>query len=253
MLATCARLGARTAYLGTIGSDAAGVLMREALEAAGIDATGAIVRDAPQAHAAILLDEHSGERIVLWERDERLRLRPDDLPAAYIEHARLVHVDDVDLEASVAAARLAAVCGVPTTSDIERVADGVDALIAAVTWPIFAAPAVIELTGIDDPERALRKLRRLNLGLLTVTLGPAGAMALDGDVCLHAPAFAIEAVDTTGAGDAFRGGFAIAWLEGRAASDVLRFANAAAAASCTRVGAMAGAPTRAEVDELLTA
>lgn len=253
MLAAAAGMGARTAYVGTTGSDEHGGFMRDALVRAGIDATHVLTHDAPQAHAAILIDERTGERIVLWDRDERLRLAPADVPRDAIARARLVHVDDVDLDASVAAARFATAAGIPSTSDIERAADRVDELIGSVTCPIFAASAMAELTGVSDPERALRKLRALNPGVLCVTLGTSGAMALDGDAIVHVPAFKVAAVDTTGAGDVFRAGFALAWLEGRATSDVLRFANAAAAVSCTRLGAMSGAPGRIEVDRLLTA
>ena len=253
MLATCRRLGASAAYVGTIGSNDDGDLARAELARQGIDLTYAVSRDAPNPYAVILIDERTGERMVLWDRDDRLRLQPQEVPADVLGRARLVHVDDVDLEAAIAAARAAGRAGVPITSDIERAADRMDELIAAVTCPIFAEPALAELTGLADPERALRKIRRAHSGLLCVTLGSRGAMALDGDDLVHAPAFTVRAVDTTGAGDVFRGAFAIAWLEKKTAADVLRFANAAAAVSCTRLGALAGAPASAEIDALLTA
>jgi sugar/nucleoside kinase (ribokinase family) len=175
------------------------------------------------------------------------------VPPDVIARARLVHVDDVDIDASIAAARLARAANIPVTSDIERASPRAEELIAAVTCPIFARPGLVELTGVDDPERALRKMRRVHSGLLSVTLGPDGAMALDGDTIVHVPGVAVRAIDTTGAGDVFRGAFATAWLEGRSTRDVLRLANAAAALSSTRVGAMAGAPTRAELEAWLTA
>jgi len=253
MLATCRRLGATAAYIGTIGSNDDGALVRAELARLDIDLTYAVGRDGPNPFAVILIEERTGERMVLWDRDDRMRLQPTDVPADVLARARLVHVDDVDLDAAIAAARAAARAGVPVTSDIERAADRVDELIGAVTCPIFAAPALADLTGIADPERALRKIRRAHAGLITVTLGADGAMVLDGDRIVHAPGVAVSAVDTTGAGDVFRGAFAIAWLENRTAADVLRFANAAAAVSCTRPGAVAGAPGRAEIDALLRA
>ncbi len=252
MLAAAARLGAKTAYVGTTGADDRGEQMRRALREHGIDSQFVITRDAPQAHAAILIDDRTGERVVLWSRDERLRLTPADLPIDAIARARLLHVDDVDIDASIAAAQMAAAAGVPSTSDIEQGGQRTEELVAAVTRPIFALGAIAELTGEIDPERGLRKLRRLNAGVLTVTLGAEGTMALDADAIVRVPAARIQAVDTTGAGDVFRAGFAVAWLEGRPTADVLRFANAAAAASCLRVGAMSGAPTRDEVTRLLT-
>ena len=253
MLVTCQRLGARTAYVGTIGSDGDGARLRQELTRDDVDLAYVVPRDAPHAFAVILIDDHSGERMVLWDRDPRLQLAASDLPSDVIASARLVHVDDVDVEASLAAARLARAAGVPVTSDIERASDRAEELVAAVTVPNFAKAGLVELTGLDDPERALRQIRRLNPGLLCVTRGPEGAMALDGDTIVHAPGVPVRAIDTTGAGDVFRGALAIAWLEGKSTSEMLRFANAAAALSTTRVGAMAGAPTRAELERLLGA
>jgi sulfofructose kinase len=253
MLAAATRLGARTAYVGTTGTDDRGDQMRRALREHGIDSRFVITRDGPQAQAAILIDDRTGERVVLWSRDERLRLAPSDVPAQAILGARWLHVDDVDIDASIAAAQAAAAAGVPSSSDIERAGRRTEELISVVTFPIFALPAVAELSGEADPERGLRKLRRLHAGVLTVTLGAEGAMALEGDAIVRAPAVPIHAVDTTGAGDVFRAGFAVASLDGQSVADVLRFANAAAAASCLRVGAMSGTPNREEVARLLTA
>jgi sugar/nucleoside kinase (ribokinase family) len=85
--------------------------------------------------------------------------------------------------------------------------------------------------------------------MLCVTLGARGAMLLDGDELHRQPAFPVIVTDTTGAGD-FRGTFITALLRGDAAPDILRFANAAAAICCTRLGAIAGVPTLAETEAL---
>jgi sugar/nucleoside kinase (ribokinase family) len=249
-LATCASFGLTTKYVGALGSDVNGARMREELVRRGIDVRDAPVCEAPNPSAVILVNEASGERVVLWERDERLRFGPGEPAAEAVLSARLLHVDDVDLPASLRCARLARDQGLPVTSDIERSGEEIEDLIAAVTWPILAQGVPAALTGEVDPERALRKLRRLNAGVLTVTLGSNGAMALEGDRLWHAPAFHVDARDTTGAGDVFRGAFIAALLEGRSTQDVLRFANAAAAASCRRIGAMNGVPSREETLEL---
>jgi sugar/nucleoside kinase (ribokinase family) len=111
-------------------------------------------------------------------------------------------------------------------------------------------PAAI--TGESDVEHALRALRRSHHGHLCVTLGAAGAAMLVGDEFIREPAPRVSAVDTTGAGDVFRAAFIYAMLNGYSPREQLRFANAAAAASCLRAGAIAGVPSRDDVDRLLT-
>src|SRR5688500_18638021 len=95
-------------------------------------------------------------------------------------------------------------------------------------------------------------LRQWHGGMPCVTLGPRGAMLLDVDRLHHAPAFNVEAIDTTGAGDVFRGGLIYSLLRGDPPEVMLRFANAAAAISCTREGAIGGVPTLAEVEALIS-
>ena len=104
--------------------------------------------------------------------------------------------------------------GVPVTSDIDHVSSRTEELLALVTHPIFSEEVPHLLTGITEPEKALRELRRRHAGLLCVTLGERGAMALDGDRLCHQPAFPVVARDTTGAGDVFRGGFIYGLLRG---------------------------------------
>lgn len=227
--------------------------MKDALAARNVDVSLAPVKDAPNQFAVILIDDSTGERIVLWDRDDRLRLHPDDLPWERIGAARLLHVDDVDEEAALRVADFGRSRGIPVTSDLDRITALTETLVAHVTVPIFAEHLPGQLTGEADMERALRRLRRLNQGLLVVTLGAAGAMALDGDRVHMVPGFAVHAVDTTGSGDIFRGGVILGLLAGWDVPRMLRFANAAAAVSCTRAGAMASVPTLGEVKRLMEA
>jgi sugar/nucleoside kinase (ribokinase family) len=117
-LATCAAMGLRSSYVGTIGSDDYGQRMRDELRRRGIDTSHSIACDAPNPFAVILIDDREGERVVLWRRDARLALMPRDIARDAIDSARLLHVDDVDLEASIAAARQARESGTAVTSDI---------------------------------------------------------------------------------------------------------------------------------------
>lgn len=247
-LATCAAMGLSTSYIGTIGTDAHGLRMRDELQRRGIDLSHAITRDAGNPFAVILLDDREGERVVLWHRDPRVALSASEIDRDAIVSARLVHVDDVDLDASIGAARLARAAGAPVTSDIERTTEDVKALLGAVTIPIFAEHVPLALTGETDLPRALERLRQPHHTMLCVTLGARGALLLAAGDILQEPGIAVKTVDTTGAGDVFRGAFVYALLQGDTPREILRFANAAAALSCTRLGAMNSVPMLEEIE-----
>lgn len=249
-LCTCSALRLRTAYIGTFGDDAAGARVRDALSSRGVNVEYALTRRAPNRQALVLVDERSGDRVVLWRRDAALTLEADALPADIIRRARLVHVDTVDEDAALAAARMARASGVEVTTDIDKVTPRTRELLDIASLPIVAADVPRQLTGEADVERALRLLAA-QVPRLCVTLGERGALLLEGGRLHRAPAFRVEAVDTTGAGDVFRGALIYARLRGDAPEDLLRFANAAAAVSCTREGAIEGIPRLGEIEAKL--
>jgi sugar/nucleoside kinase (ribokinase family) len=250
-LCTCAALGLRTCYLGVFGSDERAGVVRRALQARGVDLTRALERDVDTRYAVILVEEGTGERVVLWQRNPSIALQPGDLRGDVIREARLVHVDAVDEATAIAAATLARESGIPVTSDIDHVGERTADLVAAVTVPMFAEGVPQALTGEADLERALRALRRRHPGWLCVTRGSRGALLLADDVLHEVAGHPVAAVDTTGAGDVFRGAFIHALLRGDGPAAALRFANAAAAVCCTRLGAIAGVPRPEEIDGLL--
>ncbi|MGE5358304.1 MAG: PfkB family carbohydrate kinase [Bacteroidales bacterium] len=275
-LAACARLGLRAKYVGAVGRDADGAMVSKELAVAGVDVSSVVSRDAVNRFALVLVDEGTGGRAVLWDFDERLALSDDDLPTDALQAARLIHVDDVDVRAAIRAARIGRARGVPVTSDIDQVTGDTRELLDAVTVAIFAEHVPEQLaadvrrwsgdsanvggpmTGrgpaastSDAIRAALLTLPRREDQAFVVTLGERGALALDSDGFHHHPAFPVRAADTTGAGDVFRAGFIYALLRGWPRDEQLRFGNAAAAVSCTRIGAMASVPTLAEVEAIL--
>ena len=108
--------------------------------------------------------------------------------------------------------------------------------------PVGASAAGSHRRG--GPGTGAAQAARVEPGLLTVTVGERGAVALDGDRFVHVNGFPVQAVDTTGSGDVFRGAFIAGLLQGLPTAELLRFANAAAAVSCTKAGALDGVPTR---------
>jgi sulfofructose kinase len=247
----CAMFGFRTAYVGVVGDDPEGRFVRDTLAAHGVDVGNVHEHRTVTRGSVILVNDETGDRIVLSDRNEQLRFRPQEIALGSLMPARCVHVDDVDEDAAIAAATAARDFEVPVTSDIDQVRKRTETLISLVTYPIFDDQIPCALTGAGDVEGALRKLRRLNPGVLCATMGEEGAAALEGDRFYHVPAFKVFAVDTTGAGDTFRAGFIFGLLQGWPVPELLRFANAAAALSCTKRGAIASIPTLADVKRTL--
>jgi sugar/nucleoside kinase (ribokinase family) len=250
-LATCAALGLPTRYLGAFGRDANATVIRDALQSRGVDVSLAVTRDAPNRYAVILIDASLGERVVLWERHSRLALSSGEVREEWLEGATLVHVDATDEAAATRLAQQARARELPVTCDIDRLTAETSALLDAVTIPILAEHVPAELTGRSETEHALRAVRQFHPGRLVVTLGARGSAMLDGDRYIHVPAYRAQVVDTTGAGDVFRGALIYALLRGDAAEDMLRLANAAAAVSVTKEGAIEAIPTPGEIAKLL--
>ena len=255
-MVACARLGWRARYVGCFGDDENGQQGRSSLAGEGVDVSACrVASDTPNGLSVILVDERTGERTVLWSRAPGLRLGPDDVEPAAVCAGRALLVDCHDTAASTAAARHARRAGVRTLIDVERVRDGIEALLAEIDVIITARDFPAALTGEGRPGAALRAIRdAYRPSLVCMTLGAEGSLALVGDVEVRTPAFRVPVVDTTGAGDVFRGGFIAGWLRAGDAAEVeglLRYANAVAALKCRGLGAREASPTPADVDALL--
>jgi sulfofructose kinase len=250
-LVTCAGFGLRTKFVGAVGRDEDGRRATEALAGRGVDVADMAVLDYPTATATILTDDR-GERLVLWHRDARLCVPVERLPVDAIARSAVVHVDDVDIDAAIAAASAARRAGARVTCDIDHVTPQTVTLLSSVTDPVFAEQVPLDLTGASSQEQALRTLWDWYGVPVVVTLGERGALGFDGTTMAAAPAFRVDPVDTTGAGDVFRAGLIFGLTRLWSLNNRIRFANAAAAVSCTRLGSMSSAPSLDEIDALLT-
>jgi sulfofructose kinase len=209
------------------------------------------VPGAPTRLAVILVDRASGERTVLGHRDPRLRLAPADVPIARIEAARCLLVDAEDPEASRAAAIAARRAGVPVVADVDAGGEGVEALLAAVDFPLVSRSFAETLSLNGTVRGGLGRLVQLGARMAVATLGDRGCLARAGDREIACPAFPIQPCDTTGAGDVFHAAFAWGLLEGFEGEPLLCRANAAAALACLGSGAQGGLPTRSALDVFL--
>ena len=254
-MAACAKLGWRSRYVGSFGDDDLGALSRESLMSQGVDISAArTVAGATNQFSVILVDARSGERTVLWDRHPALNMEPADVPKDAVTSGRLLIVDCHMTPASTCAARYARDAGIPTIIDVEMVRPGIADLLQNIDAIIAAEEFPTSLTGHEDLGRALEVMGRdSGASVVCVTLGARGTLAWCNGREIRTPPFQVDCVDSTGAGDVFRGAFAAGCLAmpGGDIEDVLRYANAAAALNCRALGSRGALPTAEEVDQLL--
>jgi sugar/nucleoside kinase (ribokinase family) len=247
------RLGLRSACIGAVGDDDAAPRALAPLRAAGVDVSGVrVFAGVATRQALVLCEAEGGERTVLERRDPALRLSERDVTRERIESAGALLVDAEHPEASLAALRLARRAGLLTLCDVERADAASRAIAREALLPIVSA-GFADKTSSGDCAEALRRCAGPDACMAVMTRGERGALALHGGRVLELPALKIEAVDTTGAGDVFRGALAVAALGGRGARESLAFACAAAGLACLGRGAQGALPDLAEVEARLRA
>jgi len=248
----CQQWGLRTRYVGKVGEDSAAALHRAEFARAGVEAHLLSAPACSSQQAFILVDD-SGERTVLWKRDPRLTLRPEELQRDWIVRSRALHVDGHDTAAAAQAAAWARAASIPVIADLDELYPGVEALLENVDYLITSRDIPGRLTGNDNLQKSLPEIhRRFGCRLTAATLGTDGVLAWDGAQFHYAPAFLVETVDTTGAGDLFHAGFIYALLQGWPLHKQLDFACAAAALNCTGLGARGGIQPVPAIDRLFS-
>jgi sulfofructose kinase len=252
-MVTCASLGLRAKYIGTLGDDERGRIQMESLRAAGLNIEHVQVRaGCPNQSAYIIIDRKTGERTVLWNRPECLRLEPAEIQPEMITCARLLHIDGHDTPAVARAAAIARQAGIPVTLDVDTIYHGFDHVLSLVDYLIASSEFPPQWTGENDPFAALAAIQKeYRMRVAAMTLGAYGALALENGRFLYSPAFVVNCVDTTGAGDVFHGAFCYAVLEGMPMDQALDFSNAMAALNCTALGARGGIRGLAEAKALI--
>ena len=241
-MVACAKLGLRTKYIGTVGDDERGRIQIDSLQGTGINLDHVQIRKGCANQSAyIVIDQSTGERTVLWRRSDCLRLEPDEITPEMITCARLLHIDGHDTAAVGRAAAIARQHNIPVTVDVDTVYHGFDKVLPNVDYLITSSEFPVRWTGEGDPFRALILIQEeYGMKVAAMTLGSFGSIArMDGKFC-YSPAFVVNCVDTTGAGDVFHGAYCYGVLQGLSMRDTLDLSNAMAALNCTAIGARGG-------------
>lgn len=253
-----ARLGLRAAFAGVVGDDALGRFMLGAMAERGLDTSAIRIDPHVPTGASVVLSGPS-DRAILTTPGTIPLLRVADVPDALVARARHIHVGSVflldtarpDLPGLFRAARMG---GATTSFDCnwdprESWDGGIRALLAETDVFLPNAAEATRIAGVDDVEAAARALAALGPRVVAVKLGAEGALAVtaEGDAA-RCPALAVDAVDTTGAGDSFDAGFLAGRLAGRPLAACLALGVACGSLSTRRVGGTAAQPTLAEAD-----
>jgi sulfofructose kinase len=245
------RLGLKTAYAGRFGSDEDGRFGLRAIEYEGVNLDFAEMIDgADNQLAFIIIDSRSGERTIIWDRDERLSYRPDEAPVDLATRGRILHIDAHDPPACAVMARAAHDAGAIVTADIDNIYEGLPDLLPLIDVLITSAEFPHRLTGISNERASLVEMKaRYGCAIVGTTLGSRGALIYCDGEFIESRAFEVPGGcrDTTGAGDAFHGGFIYGMLSGDDLETCMKLGNAVAALKCRSLGGRAALPT---VDEL---
>jgi sugar/nucleoside kinase (ribokinase family) len=245
------RLGLSTAYAGRFGSDEDGRFGLRAIEYEGVNLDFAeVIEGADNQVAFIIIDSRSGERTIIWDRDERLSYRPDEVPTDLAGRGRILHIDGQDPPARAVMAEAAHDAGAIVTADIDNIYEGLPDLLPLIDVLITSAEFPHRITGISDERTSLVEIKaRYGCAIVGATLGARGALIYCDGQFIESPAFQVPegCRDTTGAGDAFHAGFIYGMLNDEDLEMCMKLGNAVAALKCRSLGGRAALPT---VDEL---
>jgi sugar/nucleoside kinase (ribokinase family) len=247
------RWGLRTKYIGKVGDDELGQLSLDSIRQEGVDVSSVTIEpDTSTQLGNIIVEKASGDRTILWRRDDRLIYREGELHQKDVSSGKILHLDGHDIRGAMQSVKWAKEEGIQTVLDIDKVEPLTPRLMKDIGFVVTSSRFPALLTGISDREKALIELQKYTSGFLCATLGPEGAMALVEGEILYVEGFKVPVVDTTGAGDVFHAGFIYGLLRNWEVAEILRFANAVAALKCRDLGGRRGIPTLDEVRHFLS-
>jgi len=242
------RLGRKSAFAGYLSNDVFGEWHMRELEQAGVDCRLIVRGEAPSPLSTVLV-KPDGQRALVNYRQS------DPLPEESIDfsnlHPEVILFDGHEPHISQSLAARARSQGIPTVLDAGSLHAGTEALMTRVDYLVCSEKFARQFSGQADTGKSLDLLSS-HAPNVVITLGESGIVWKREGMKGNLPAFKVDAVDTTGAGDAFHGAFAAALAEGLPWLDILRLASAVAALSCAGLGARSSLPTRENVNLLLS-
>ncbi|MBN1583937.1 MAG: carbohydrate kinase family protein [Anaerolineae bacterium] len=248
-MVAAAKLGAKVGFIGTAGTDDAADLKLKSMVECGVDLSHLVRRAGPDDQIVIVhVHAETGERLFSgMETWRRQQLRPEELEQAYITSADYLHIDGFHHQAALQAAKWMKEAGKTVVMDGSKtnrpVSEQHRELVPYVDVLITGEGYARGLTGLDDVWQAGKEILKMGPRIFVETVGERGCYTVTAQEQFHTPAFEIDVVDTTGAGDVFHGAYIVGLLHGWDARQCARFSTAVSAIKCTNLGGRAGIPT----------
>jgi len=251
-LVALSRLGISCRFHGIIGDDYAGEKIRQSLIEEGIDVTGLIKRDRATSQIAfIVVEKGTARRTIFWKRPSGNPLQREELGVDFLDGSDFLILDGLMKDISLYAAKRAKTLNIPIMLDAGRMRPGMLDLARLSDYVVTSEEFAKDLGWQLTQEALLKEKEKLGVKVLTITLGEKGSITISNDEFIQLSAFRVEAVDTTGAGDVFHGGYIYGLLNKRSLKDAVTFASALAAIKCTKIGGRIGIPGLNEVRKFL--
>jgi sulfofructose kinase len=248
------RLGAKAAFYGPIGDDAATQVFLQHFRAQGVDTRHVHPIHGQSNSISAIVTDAQGERMIYSHKGSALK-HPGPFDAACLEHQDVVLTDPRCPDWAEQAMRLARRKGLPCLLDGEvSPTEDLQRLVPLAQWVVFSDPGLQSFhEGAHADGLACALDSSPDVEMAAVTLGADGLLwQLRGQPVQRMEGFKVpHVVDTTGAGDTFHGALALAWADGQPPVAALRFASAAAALKCTQPHSILGAPHQDQVKTFL--
>jgi sugar/nucleoside kinase (ribokinase family) len=250
ILAVLSTLGVRGRYFGRVGDDEFGRFILRSLQGLSIDTSVLSIEKGKVSPVSVIeIDELSHKRKILLSRGNVTSLSTRDLPDRLLDGARLLCIDGSQPALQAAVAEKARAKGVTVLLNASQLSGGMGELLALSDIVVGSERFANEIAPSEELADSLREITRLGPSIAVITMGEAGAVALEGTKLVQQDAIDVFVEDTTGAGDAFCGAFAYAQLKDWPLERALPFANAAAGLACRSLGSRSGLPTADEVTD----
>jgi ribokinase len=251
-----ARLGARSSLVAMVGTDKLASIATDLYSAEGVDASLVIPRAERPTGVGFIILNAKGENFIILDMGANELLDAEAVDAAEAQIAAsdvVMTVLEVPTPAAARAMELGRKHGATTILNPAPARALPTSIFESVDYltPNESELRILLNLPADDPrssEELARELRRLGVRNVVTTLGREGAMIVTDTLNMHVPAIEVEVTDTTGAGDAFNSGFAMALAEGRDLVEAVRFGVACGGVACAKLGVIPSLPDRARAD-----